>query len=139
LPIATRFVAAILLFSFLCGSVTGQEPQPLTPPQIRQINKVRKNLDLFNAGTRLDVRVKSGYQYTGRLGQMGSTSFTLIDAVLNKPLAIDYLDVKRVKPNRKDYASQQAKNTLAVLPIAAACAGAIVLVLVVIAIKTGDR
>jgi hypothetical protein len=139
LPIATRFVAAILLFTVLCGSATGQEPQPLTPQQIRQINKVRKNLALFDAGTRLDVRVKSGYQYTGRLGQMGSTSFTLIDAVLNKPLALDYLDVKRVKPNPKDYLAQQAKKTVSALPIVAACAVAFVLVLGVVAIKTGDR
>lgn len=139
MSIATRFVAAILSFSILCGSATGQQPQPLTPQQIHQVNKVRRNLALFDAGTRLDVRVNSGLHYTGRLGQIGSTSFTLIDAVTNKPQAIDYLDVKRVKPNRKDYASQQAKNTLAVLPIAAACAGAIVLVLVVIAIKNGDR
>ena len=139
MPLATRFVAAILLFLALCGPATSQEPQPLTPQQIHQVNKVRKNLDLFDAGTRLDVRVKSGYQYTGRLGQMGSTSFTLIDAVLNKPLAIDYLDVKRVKPNRIDYMSQQAKKTVSALPIVAACAVAFVLVLGVVAIKTGDR
>ncbi len=100
MQLATRFVAAILLFSVLCSSVAGQEPQLLTPQQIRQINKVRKNLTLFGAGIRLDVRVNSGFHYTGRLGQMGSTSFTLTDAVLNKPLAIDYLDVKRrFKPN----------------------------------------
>ncbi len=139
MPLATLFVAAILLYSVLCGSVTGQEPQPLTPQQVRQINKVRKNLDLFDAGTRLDVRVKSGYQYTGRLGQMGSTSFTLIDAVLNKPLAIDYLDVKRVKPNPKDYLAQQAKQTVDALPIVAACVGVAVLLLLVVVIKNGDN
>jgi hypothetical protein len=138
-PLATRFVAAILLFSLLCGSATGQEPQPLTPQQIRQINKVRRNLTLFGAGIRLDVRVNSGYHYTGRLGQLGSTSFTLVDAVLNKPLAIDYLDVKRVKPNPKDYISQQAKNSVSAIPIVAACVGVAVLLLLVVVVKNGDK
>ncbi len=139
MQLVTRFVAAILLSSILCGSVTGQEPQPLTPQQIRQINNVRRNLTLFGAGTRLDVRVKSGYHYTGRLGEMGSTSFTLVDAVLNKPLAIDYLDVKRVKPNPRDYLAQQAKQTVSALPIIGACVGVGVLLLLVVVIKNGDR
>jgi hypothetical protein len=139
MPLVTRFVAAILLSSILCGSVAGQEPQPLTPQQIRQINKVRKNLTLFGAGTRLDVRVKSGYHYTGRVGEMGSTSFTLTDAVLNKPLAIDYLDVKQVKPNPKDYLARQAKQTVDALPIIGACVGVGVLLLLVVVIKNGDR
>jgi hypothetical protein len=116
LPLATRFVATILLFSALCGPAIGQEPQPLSQQQIRQVNKVRKFLALFDAGTRLDVQVKSGFHYTGKLGQMGSTSFTLNDSVTNKPQDIDYLDVKRVKPNRKDYMSQQAKKTAKGLP-----------------------
>jgi hypothetical protein len=118
LPFATRFVAAIFLFSALCGPATSQEtpPQPLTPQQIHQVNKVRKFLALFDAGTGLDVQVNSGFHYTGRLGQVGTTSFTLNDAVNNKPQAIDYLDVKRVKPNRKDYMSQQLAKTAKGLP-----------------------
>src|ERR1700733_11391816 len=99
MPRAIRIFAAMILFSALCGSATGQQPQPLTQQQIHQVNKVRKFLALFDAGTRLDVRVNSGSHYTGRLGEIGTTSFTLIDAATQKPLAIDYLDVKRVKPN----------------------------------------
>ena len=91
----------------------------------------RSFLALFDAGTRLDVLVNSGFHYTGRLGQMGSTSFTLIDAVTNKPQAIDYLDVKRVKPNRKDYMSQQLAKSVKPLPAIAVC---VVIIIVVLAI-----
>jgi hypothetical protein len=121
MPRAIRIFAAMVLFSVLCGSAAGQEPQPLTQQQIHQVNKVRKFLALFDAGTRLDVRVNSGFHYTGRLGEMGTTSFTLIDAATKKPQAIDYLDVKRVKPNRKDYMSQQLAKSVTPLPTILIC------------------
>jgi hypothetical protein len=132
LPLATRIVAAILLFSALCGSATGQQPPPLTPQQVHQVNKVRKFLALFDAGTRLDVQVNSGFHYTGRLGQLGSTSFALTDAVTNKPQAIDYLDVKRVKPNRKDYMSQQLAKSVKPLPTIGVCVVIILVVLLIV-------
>jgi hypothetical protein len=132
MPFVLRIFTAMVLFSALCGPATGQQPQPLTQQQIHQVNKVRKFLDLFDAGTRLDVQVNSGSHYNGRLGQMGSTSFTLIVAVTNKPQAIDYLDVKRVKPNRKDYATQQLVKTAKGLPKDLAIALIVVAVVVVV-------
>jgi hypothetical protein len=114
LPLATRFVAAIVLFSVLCVSATGQ--QPLTPEKIRQVNKVKKKLAHYVTGTRLDVQLNNGSHQIGTLSQTGSTSFVLVDPASSKSEAIDYLDVKRVQPTRKDYMSQQLGKTANGLP-----------------------
>jgi hypothetical protein len=139
LPIATRFVAAILLFSVLCGSVTGQEPQPLTPQQIRHVKKVMKSLARYDTQTTLDVLLNDGSHQIGILGQVGPTSFVLTDPVTHQPETIDDLNVKRVELTRKEYLAQQAGNTLGALPIVAACAGAAILLLLVVVVKNGDR
>jgi hypothetical protein len=137
MSITNRLVAIIVLFSFLCVSVTGQ--QPMTQEQIHHVNKVVKNLAHYDTGTKLDVLLYNGSHLIGTLGQAGSTSFLLVDPVTHKPATIDYLDVKRVRPTRKEYMSQQLGKTANALPIAAACAGAFVIVLLVLAVKVGDR
>jgi hypothetical protein len=138
-PLATRFVAAILLSSVLCGSATGQEPQPLTPQQIRHVKKVTKSLAHYDTETTLDVLLNDGSHQIGILSQVGSTSFVLTDTVTHKPETIDDLNVKRVGLTRKGYLDQTAGKTLGALPIVATCAVAFVLVLAVVAIKNGDR
>ena len=139
MPLVTRFVAAILLFSVLCGSATGQEPQPLTPQQIRHANKVMKSLAHYDTGIMLDVLLNDGTHQIGILSQVTSSSFVLTDKVTHKPETIDALNVKRVWLTRKEYAAQQARKTVSALPIVAACTVAVVLLLVVVAIKNGDR
>jgi hypothetical protein len=109
LPHAIRFVAAIVLFSVLCCSATGQ--QPLTQEQVRQVNKVRKKLAHYDIGTKLDVQLSNSFHQIGTLSQTGSTSFILVDPASNKSEAIDYLDVKQVQPTRKEYMNQQLGKT----------------------------
>jgi hypothetical protein len=139
LPLATRFVAAILLFTLLCGSATGQEPQPLTPQQIRHVNKVMKSLAHYDPGITLDVLLNDGTHQIGILSQVASSSFVLTDKATHQPETIDALNVKRVGLTRNEYAAQQARKTVSALPIVAACTVAFVLVLAFVAIKNGDR
>ncbi len=114
MPHAIRFVAAIVLFSVLCCSATGQ--QPLTQEQIRHENKVRKSLAHFDAGTKLDVQLSDGSHQIGTSNQTGSTSFVLFDQETSKSEVINYLDVKRVRPTRKEFMSQQLSKTGKGLP-----------------------
>ena len=139
MPLAIRFVAAILLFTVFCGSATGQEPQPLTPQQIRHVKKVTKSLAHYDTETTLDVLLYDGSHQIGMLSQVGSTSFVLTDTVTHKPETIDDINVKRVGLTRKEYAAQQARNTLGALPIVVACVGAAILLLLVVVVKNGDR
>jgi hypothetical protein len=97
-----------------CVWATGQ--QALTQQQIRQMNKVRKNLAHYGTGTKLDVQLGNGSHKIGTLNQIGSTSLVLIDPASSKSEAIDYLDVKRVKPTRKEYMSQQLGKAVNGLP-----------------------
>jgi hypothetical protein len=112
-----RIVAAIVLFSVLCISATSQ--QPLTQEQIRLVNKVRKKLAHYDTGTKLDVQLSNGSHQIGTLSQTASTSFVLVDPASSKSESIDYLDVKRVQPTRKEYMSQQLGKTANGLPKAA--------------------
>jgi len=136
-PFAARFVAAIVLLPFLCVSVAGQ--QPLTQEQIHHVNKVMKSLAHYDTGTKLDVLLNNDTHLVGMLSQTGSTSFVLIDPANSKSETIDFLDVKRVRLTRKEYAAQQVQKTVNALPIALACAGVFVAVLAILAIKNGDR
>jgi len=136
-PFATRLVAAIALLSLLCVSVMGQ--QPMTPEQIRHAHKVMKGVGHYDIGAKLDVLLNNGFHQIGTLSQTGSTSFVLVDPVTRQPATIDYLDVKRVRPTRKEYAAQQLGKTVNALPIALACAGVFVAVLAILAIMNGDR
>jgi hypothetical protein len=97
----------LLLTLFLIIHVSAAGQQALTPQQIRQVNKVRKNLAHYGTGTKLDVQLGNGSHKIGTLSQIGSTSFVLIDPVSSKSEAIDYLELKRVRPTRKEYMSQQ--------------------------------
>ena len=132
--LAKRFVAAVVFLSVLCVSATGQ--QPLTQEQIREVNKVRKKLAHYVTGTKLDVQLSNGSHQIGTLSQTGSTSFVLVDPASSKPEAIDYLDVKRVQPTRKEYMSQQLGKTANGLPkvagIALLAVAAMVIVWVVV-------
>jgi len=103
-----------ILFLILCVAATGQ--QPLPKEQTRQANKIRKNLHHYVTGTKLDVQLSNGSHHIGTLSQIGSDSFVLVDSVSSKSEAIDYLDVKRVQPTRKEYMSQQLGKTATGLP-----------------------
>jgi hypothetical protein len=130
---AFQSVLAIVLASVLSVSALGQ--QPLTRDEIRHVEKVRKKLGHFAAGTKLDVELSSGSRATGTLNQAGATSFILIDSASNKAEAIDYLDVRRVQPSRKEYISQQLGKTAKGLPkvaLVALVAVAAILVVVVV-------
>jgi hypothetical protein len=112
----TQSLSHLLILSLiLCISATGQEP--MTPQQIRQVNKIRKNLAHYDTGTKLEVRLSNGSHHIGTLSQTGSTSsFVLVDPVSGKSEALDYVDVKRVRPTRKEYLSQQLRKSANSLP-----------------------
>lgn len=122
----------LILALILCISATGQEP--MTPQQIRQVNKIRKNLAHYSTGTNLEVRLSNGAHQIGTLSQAGSISFVLVDPLSGKSEAIDYVDVKRVQPTRKEYVSQQLRKTAKSLPktaeIALITVGVVLLVVV---------
>jgi hypothetical protein len=129
----TKSLSPFLILSLiLCISATGQEP--MTQQQIRQVNKVRKNLAHYDTGTKLDVRLSNGSHHIGTLSQTGSTSFVIVDSVSSKSEAIDYVDVKRVQPTRKEYLSQQLGKTARGIPksaeIAVITVAAVLLVVV---------
>jgi hypothetical protein len=111
----TKSICLLLtLFLIIHVSVAGQ--QALTPQQIRQVNKVRKNLAHYGTGTKLDVQLGNGSHQIGTLSQIGSTSFVLIDPASSMSEAIDYLELKRVRPTRKEYMSQQLGKAVNGLP-----------------------
>ena len=60
--------------------------------------------------------MSDGSHHIGTLTETGSTAFVLVDTVSGKTEAIDYLDVKRVQPTRKEYMSQQLGKTANGLP-----------------------
>jgi hypothetical protein len=89
----TKSLSVLLILSLiLCVSATGQEP--MTQQQIRQVNKIKKNLAHYDQGTKLDVRLSNGSHHIGTLSQAGSTSFVIVDPESSKSEAIDYADVK---------------------------------------------
>lgn len=111
---AKTFSLLFLLSLILCISATGQ--QPLTQEQIRHENKVRRSLTHYDAGTKLDVQLSDGSHQIGLLNQTGTTSFVLFDPESSKSEVINYLDVKRVQPTRKEYMTQQLGKTGKALP-----------------------
>jgi hypothetical protein len=80
------------------------------------VNKLRKKLAHFDAGTKLDVLLSDASHHIGMLGETESATFVLVDPASSKPEAIDYMDVKRVQPTRKEYISQQLGKTANSLP-----------------------
>jgi hypothetical protein len=111
----TKSFSLLLILSLtLCIPATGQEP--MTQQQIRQVNKVIKNLAHYDMGTKLDVRLSDGSHHIGTLSQTGSTSFVLVDPVSGKPEVIDYLGVKRLQPTRKEFFSQQVGKSVDEIP-----------------------
>jgi hypothetical protein len=130
-----KSLSLLLILSLtLCLSAAGQEP--MNQQQIRQVNKVRKNLAHYDTGTKLDVRLSNGSHHVGMLSQTGTTSFVILDPVSSKSEAIDYLDVKRLQPTRKEYISQQLGKTANGIPKAAEIAVisvAVVLLVIVLA------
>jgi hypothetical protein len=126
----------LLLTLFLILRISAMSQQPLPQQQLRQANKIRKKLAHFDAGTKLDVLLSNGSHHIGMLSETGSAIFVLIDPASSKPEAIDYLDVKRVQPTRKEYMSQQLGKTASSLPKVAGIAllaVAAIIVLVVVA------
>ncbi len=132
-----RSVAAIVMLSFLCVSLTGQ--QPLTQQQSRHVKKVMNSLAHYDEGIRLDVLLNNGAHELGTLSQTGPTSFDLLDPVTHHPQTIAYLDVKRIRPNQRDYAAQQRGNATSVFTICAVGVAAFVTVALVLFVTTGDR
>jgi len=111
----TKSLSLLLILSLiLCISAKGQEP--MTQKQLGQVNKVRKNLAHYDKGTKLDVRLSDGSHHIGTLSQTGSTSFVIVDPVSSKSESVDYLDVKRVQPTRKEYVSKQLGKTVNGIP-----------------------
>ena len=132
----TKSISLLLILSLiLCIPATGQEP--MTQQQIRQVNKVRKNLAHYDTGTKLDVRLRNGSHHFGTLSQTGSTSFVIVDPVSSKSEAIDYVDVKRVQPTRKEYLSQQLGKTAKGIPRSAEIALVTVGVAVLVVVLAG--
>lgn len=132
----TKSLSLLLILSLiLCISATGQEP--MTQQQIRQVNKVRKNLAHYDTGTKLDVRLSNGSHHIGTLSQTGSTSFVIVDPVSSKSEAIDYVDVKRVQPTRKEYLSQQLGKTAKGIPKSAEIAVITVAVALLVVVLAG--
>jgi len=107
---------SLLLIVFLILSISATGQQPLTQEQVRHMNKVRKNLAHYDTGTKLDVQLSNSSHHIGMLSETGSATFVLVDPASGKSEAIDYLDVKRVQPTRKEYMSQQIGKTASGLP-----------------------
>jgi hypothetical protein len=132
----TKSLSLLLILSLiLCISATGQEP--MTQQQNRQVNKVRKNLAHYDTGTKLDVRLRNGSHHFGRLSQTGSSSFVIVDPVRSKSEAIDYVDVERVQPTRKEYFSQQLGKTAKGIPRVAEIAVIAVTVVLLVVVLAG--
>jgi len=111
----TKSLSLLLILSLIsCVSATGQ--QALPQEQTRQATKVRKKLAHFVTGTKLDVQLSNGSHHPGKLSDTGSANFVLVDPVSGKAEAIDYQDVKRVQPVRKEYIAQQIGKTANSLP-----------------------
>jgi len=111
----TKSLSSLLILSLIfCVVAMGQEP--LTQDQIRHVDKVRKSVARYDLGTKLDVRLGNGAHQIGILNQAGQTSFILVDSETSKSVAIDYLNVKRVQPTRKEYMDQQLGKTAKGLP-----------------------
>jgi len=111
----------------------------VTPAQTRQINKVMKKLARFEPGTKLDIQLNDGSRQIGKVSDIGSTSFVLVDSVSGKTQTIDYCDVKHVQPTRKEYAAQQLGKTANAVPKIAVAAVLFVAVLGILALVSGDK
>jgi len=98
-----------------------------------------KKLGHFDPGTKLDIQLNDGSHQIGKVSNTGSTSFILVDSVSGKTQTIDYFDVKRVQPTRKEYAVQQLNKTTNALPKIAVAAVLIVAALCILALVSGDR
>jgi hypothetical protein len=140
-----RLVAAVvLLFAFTASAIGQQSPQPPptpapTPARTHQINKVMRQLGRFDPGTKLDVQLHDGSHKIGKVSETGSTSFVLIDSVSGAAQTIDYLDVKRVQPTRKEYAAQQLHKTANSLPKLLIIVGVTFAVMCGVALLNGDK
>lgn len=134
------FAANILLFT-LSVSALGQPPPTATmpPAQTHQINKVIKKLGHFDPGTKLDIQLNDGSHQIGKVSDVGSTSFVLVDSASGKTRTISYLDVKRVQPTRKEYAAQQLGKTTSALPKIAVAVVLFVAVLGILVFVAGDK
>ena len=111
----TKSLSLLLILSLiLCIPAAGQEP--MNRQQIHQINKVKRNLAHYEAGTKLEVRLGNGSHHIGTLSQTGPTSFVLLDPLSSQSEVINYLAVKRVQPTRKEYLSQQIRKTANSIP-----------------------
>jgi hypothetical protein len=129
----TKSLSLLLILSLiLCVSATGQ--QPLTQEQVRHANKVRSKLAHYGTGTKVDVQLSNGSHHIGTLSETGSATFVLVDPASSKSEAIDYLDVKRVQPTRKEYISRQIGKTASGLPKVAGLALLTVAVIVVLSV-----
>jgi hypothetical protein len=106
---ANRFSFGVILSFVLSASALGQQPIPesITQEQARHASKIRRTLDRYRPGTKLDVLLLDGSHHTGTLSQLGPDSFALADPSNAKPDSIDYLEVKRLQPTRKEYLAQQ--------------------------------
>lgn len=133
-------VAVALLFAVTLSASGQQSPQSdFSPAQTRHINKVIKKLAHFDGDIKLDVQLEDGSHKIGRVRETGSASFVLVDPVSGAAQTIDYLDVKRVQPTRKEYAAQQAKKTANALPKLLMVVGVIAAVMFVAALLNGDK
>jgi hypothetical protein len=111
----TKSLSLLLILSLiLCIPAAGQEP--MNRQQIHQINKVKRNLAHYEAGTKLEVQLGNGSHHIGTLSQTGPTSFALLDPLSSQSEVINYLAVKRVQPTRKEYLSQQIRKTANSIP-----------------------
>jgi hypothetical protein len=124
-----RLCLSLMLCLTLCVAAMGQEP--LTEAQIRHAEKVRKSLAHYDAGMKLDVQLNDGSHHIGKLNEIRSMSFSLVDLEGSQSEAIDYADVKRVRPDRNEYLSQQLGKSAKGIPKVAS-AGLIALAVVVV-------
>lgn len=101
------------MFFVLSASGLGQQPmtESMTQEQARHVSKIRRTLDRYRPGTKLDVLLLDGSHHIGTLSQLGPNSFVLADRSNTKPESLNYLEVKRVQPTRKDYLAQQLGKT----------------------------
>jgi hypothetical protein len=138
---AVRPVAAVaLLFAVTLSAIAQKSPpSTLTPAQSHRINKVMRKVGHFDEGTKLDVQLEDGSHKIGKVSETGSTSFVLVDAVSGAGQTIDYLDVKRVQPTRKEYAAQQLNKTASSLPKLLIIVGVIAAVMFIAALANGDK
>ncbi len=136
-----RYVVALVLLFAVTLSASGQQSrQPdFSPAQTHHINKVMRTLARFDAGTKVDVLLEDGSHKIGKVRETGSASFVLVDPVSGAVQTIDYLDVKRVRPTRKEYAAQQAQKTANALPKLLMVVGVIAAVMFVAALLNGDK